>query len=369
MGWLGRWTPTVPRTQALAIIGGVLVVALLDGLHTHAGLLAEGGRRPLLMTLGLSAIFWLTYFAFVPLILFVANRYPLDLARPRTVFIHLGSALAFTYAHIVAIIFLMAPLVQSSDAFLQILGRYLRLTFGINFLTYVVIVGAMYAHRYYTESRQRELAAAQLAASLAAARLEALRAKLDPHFLFNALNAISVLALKRKHKAVVETIARLSDLLRVSLDDTRPQHISLGEELRFIDGYLDLLRLRFGDRMVVERRVAANSLDALVPTMILQPVVENAIMHGVAARCDAGHVAIEAERVGDRLRLRVVDNGPGFAARVSAGLGIGLGNTRARLAQSYGTACSLELSDAVDGGAIVTMTLPFVAAGELPVSA
>jgi sensor histidine kinase YesM len=362
-------TSTVLRPQALAVIGAVLVVALLDGLHTHAGVVLEGGPRTLPVTLGLTAIFWLAYFAFVPLILFVANRYPLDLLRPRTVLIHLGSALAFSYAHIVAIIFLMAPLVESSETSLQLFGRYLRLTFGINFVTYVVIVGATYAHRYQAELRQRELTAAQLAGSLAAARLEALRAKLDPHFLFNALNAISVLALTRKHKAVVDTIARLSDLLRVILDDGRPQHIPLAEELRFIDGYLDLLRLRFGDRMVVEHRISAESLDALVPTMILQPVVENAVMHGVAARCDEGHIVIEAECCDGKLRLRVTDNGPGFVARAPVRHGIGLGNTQARLAQSYGAAGSLELSDAVTGGAIVTMTLPLASAGSLSISA
>lgn len=364
-----RWPAAVSWRSGLTLFGLALCLALLDAVHTQAGLAAQGSARDWSTTLVLSAIFWLSYAAFLPPILFVADRYPIELRRPRTLLIHLATALAFTYVHILTISYLMAPFRPTPEELVPLIGRLLRLNFGINFLTYWAIVGGMYAHRYYKESRRRELAAARLEASLAAARLEALRAKLDPHFLFNALNAISVLALTRKHKAVVETIARLSDLLRVSLDDSRPQHIPLAEELRFIDGYLDLLRLRFGDRMIVERRVAEESLDALVPTMILQPVVENAVMHGVAARCEDGHVAIEAERVDGRLRLRVIDNGPGFAARVPVDLGIGLGNTQARLTQSYGAACSLELSDATAGGAVVTITLPFVVAGELPAPA
>lgn len=355
--------------RGLAIVGVVVAVAVLDGLHTQAGFIAEGVPRAWQTTLVLSAIFWLAYAAFLPPILFVADRYPLDLRRPRTLLIHLSAALGFTYAHILAISYLMAPFRDSPAAFVPLIGRLVRLTFGINFLTYLAIVGAMYALRYYRQSREHELATAQVEASLTAARLEALRAKLNPHFLFNALNAISVLALKRRHTAVVDTISRLSELLRVTLDDTRPQQIPLREELQFIDGYLEILRLRFGDRMVIERRVEAESLDALVPCMILQPVVENAVVHGVAARCDEGHIAIEARRVNDMLHLQIADNGPGFRAGAIRGLGIGLGNTRARLAQAYGTACSLELSDATEGGAIVTMTFPFVAASALAVPA
>lgn len=161
----------------------------------------------------------------------------------------------------------------------------------------------------------------------------------------------------------------MSDLLRVSLDDARPQQIPLSEELQFLDGYLEILRLRFGERMVVERRVAAESLDALVPSMILQPVVENAVVHGVAARCGEARISIESRRVNNMLHLQITDNGPGFSAGATRGLGIGLGNTRARLAQIYGAAYGLELGNATEGGAIVTITLPFVAATRLTVSA
>ena len=364
-----RWRTAVSWWSGLAVVCLVLGFALLDGLHTYAGLAAEGSPRHWSRTLILSAIFWLAYAAFLPPILFVANRYPFELRRPRMLLIHLSAALTFTYVHILAVSHLMAPWRPTEAEFLPLIGRLVRLNFGINFLTYWAIVGGMYAHRYYNESRQRELTAAKLEASLAAARLEALRVKLNPHFLFNALNAISVLAMKEQHAAVVGMLSRLSDLLRVSLDDTRPPEIPLSEELRFIDGYLEILRLRFGDRMVVERRVAADSLDALVPSMILHSIVENAVMHGIAARFDEGHIAIAAHRVNGKLHLQVSDNGPGFGACATRGLGTGLGSTRARLALTYGDAHSLELRDATGGGAIVTIVVPFVAADVLHVSA
>lgn len=183
--------------RGLAIVGLVLSFALLDGLHTQAGYLAEGASRTWSSTLGLTAIFWLAYAAFLPPVLFVANRYPFNLRRPRTLLIHFSAALGFTYVHILVISYLMAPLRPAPDDFVPLLGRLVRLNFGINFLTYWAIVGAMSALRYHKESRRRELDTAQLATGLAAARLDVLRAKLNSHFLFNALNAISVLAMKQ----------------------------------------------------------------------------------------------------------------------------------------------------------------------------
>ncbi len=361
--------PTARWRKGLAVAGVVLTVAGLDALNTQAGFIVEGTSRTWQATLVLSAIFWLAYAAFLPPILFVADRCPLDLRRLRTLLIHFSAALAFTYVHILAISYLMAPLRPTQEAFLPLIGRLLRLNFGINFLTYWAIVGGMSAHRYYQESRQRELTASKLEASLAAARLEALRAKLNPHFLFNALNAVSVLALNRQHSAVVDTISRLSELLRVALDDSRPQQIPLAEELRFIDDYLEIIKLCFGDRFVVERHLERESLDALVPSMILQPVVENAVVHGIAALCSDGRITIEARRLNGMLQLRVADNGPGFKSTATRGIGIGLGNTRARLVQAYDASSSLDVSGPAEGGAIVTMTFPFVTTRELAVPA
>jgi len=345
----------------LAISALVLLLALLDALHTHVGFVVEGHPLPWSDTLGMTAVFWLVYAAFVPPIMWVADRHRFDLRRPLTVIMHVSAALVFAYVHILVISVLMAPFRPAPVPFVPLLGRLLRLNFGINVLTYWAIVGAMHAIHYQGESRERKIAATQLQASLTASRLESLRAQLNPHFLFNALNAISVLALKRQHTAVVDNIARLSELLRVSLDNARPQQIPLGEEMRFLDGYLGLVQLRFGDRMVVDRQVPNETLGALVPTMILQPLVENAVVHGAGVRV-GGRIAIEVRRDADRLRLTVSDNGPGFAARSTNGEGIGLRNTRARLEQFYGSAHTLDMANAPDGGAVVAITIPFVGA-------
>ena len=361
------WKPAASWQRGFTLAGLLMAFALLDGVHTHLGFIAEGNPRPWWNTLIATAIFWLIYAAFIPPVLFVAERYRLDL-RPRTILIHLLAAFAFTYIHILAVSYLMAPLRAAPVEVVPLLGRLVRLNFGINFLSYWAIVGATHALRYRGESRQSELAAAQLEASLTASRLEALRAQLNPHFLFNTLNAISVLALKGQHTAVIDTLSRLSDLLRVSLDDTRPHRVPLSEELDFLDGYLKILQLRFGDRLVVEQRITREVLDALVPCMILQPVVENAIVHGIAARCGEGRISIEAARTNDTLHLQIQDNGPGFGTSTTRGHGIGLRNTRARLEQIYGRGHSLELSDAAEGGAIVTISIPFVV-GELAIPA
>ncbi|MGH9201745.1 MAG: sensor histidine kinase, partial [Vicinamibacterales bacterium] len=205
------------------------------------------------------------------------------------------------------------------------------------------------------------LAAFQLDASLSEARLKVLQAQLEPHFLFNTLNAISVLALEGNHKAVVDTVGRLSDLLRASLSHDRPQEVSLARELELIEGYLGIQRVRFADRLSVTYDITPDVVDALVPTMILQPIVENTVIHGISARTDTCSVTILASRHEGALRLEVRDTGPGFRSglQLQRGQGIGLVNTRARLQQLYGDDQRIELFDARDSGACVVITIPF----------
>jgi signal transduction histidine kinase len=354
------WKLAAPRGSWPWIAGIVLGFALLDGVHTQAGFVAEGNPQSWWQLLRETAIFWLVYAACIPLVLLIADRFPLDPRHPRNILIHFAAALCFTYLWVIVLAGTLVPWRPEPPPLIPLLGRLMRFNFALNFLTYCAIVGAMYGVRLYTEARRREVTAAQLEVSLAAARLEALRAQLNPHFLFNTLNAISVLAMKGQHAAVTDTLARLGELLRVSLDDTRPHQVPLSDEVEFLDGYLEILRLRFGDRMVVDQSIEADTLGALVPCMILQPVVENAIVHGISARPGEGRIAIGARRLQDQLVLQVSDNGPGFGAITARGHGIGLRNTRARLEQIYGPAHQLELIDGAEGGAIVRIAIPFV---------
>jgi two-component system LytT family sensor kinase len=220
------------------------------------------------------------------------------------------------------------------------------------------------------ESARHRAHAAQLDAQLAEARLEALRRQLDPHFLFNTLNSVSALV-ERDPRGVRRMVGQLSDLLRHSMDDTAPSEIALRQELEMLERYVDIMRVRFADQLAVETKVDPRALDALVPNMILQPLVENAIRHGVEQRSDGGRVEIDAALDDGALVLRVRDNGPlppqrlrlpvadGSVDGASGGrVGVGLRNTAARLAQLYGADYRLTLGPGPDGGTVAEVRLP-----------
>ncbi len=231
---------------------------------------------------------------------------------------------------------------------------------ALDSLVYWGVVGAVHAASYYRLFRDRELRAAQLETRLARSQLQVLRAQLQPHFLFNTLNSISAL-MHRDVEAADRMVTRLGDLLRLSLTHTERQEVPLRQELDFLDHYLAIQRTRFRDRLTVTVDVAPEAVDALVPSLILQPLVENAIRHGIEPRSTPGHVEVRAHLEGDRLVLEVRDDGPGIptpAGRPGTGHGIGLTNTRARLEQLYGGAHRFTLANGGDGGLVVRLEIP-----------
>jgi LytS/YehU family sensor histidine kinase len=207
------------------------------------------------------------------------------------------------------------------------------------------VVGVLHAVEFYRRYREREALTLELRAQLSQSQLDVLRAQLHPHFLFNVLNAATVLV-HRDPEAADAMLTRLGELLRHALRSD-PRHD------------LDIMRTRFGDRLTVRRTIPADVASALVPTFVLQPLVENALEHGVDRVEGSAHVEIDAERDGDRLVLTVRDNGAGERADGRAGLGIGLTNTRARLAALYGETASLALRPRAGGGTEVVLRLPF----------
>jgi len=219
-------------------------------------------------------------------------------------------------------------------------------------------------HAQREEAARRE---ATLQMQLAEARLDALRRQLDPHFLFNTLNSVSALV-ARDPAGVRSMIARLSELLRFSFEDADRAEIPLREELALLGRYIEIMEVRFQGRLIVDQRVDERVLDALVPTMVLQPIVENAIRHGVERRKGTGHVVVEACAEPDAVLLRVTDDGPGPGAPTGASTpargpgaarrSIGLANTVARLAHLYGEAASFTLAPGIDGGAVAEIRLP-----------
>ncbi|MFN0057533.1 MAG: sensor histidine kinase [Planctomycetota bacterium] len=221
---------------------------------------------------------------------------------------------------------------------------------------YVGIVAACYAFHYY----QPALRASQLETSLANAKLKALQMQLQPHFLFNTLHAIGTL-LYSNVDAAERMLIRLADLLRLTLACGDRQELSLSEELQILDTYLEIEAVRFQDRLTIERQIAPETLTAQLPALLLQPLAENAIRHGIARQAAPGLIRIRAWRAGESLALEVTDNGPGLSEppETVIGRGVGLANTRERLLQLYGARQSFELKSGAQPGLTVSLRLPF----------
>jgi LytS/YehU family sensor histidine kinase len=225
-------------------------------------------------------------------------------------------------------------------------------------MTYCAIVGLSHGVDYYRESRTREKRAAQLETKLVEAQLKTLQGQLHPHFLFNTLHAISAL-IHRDADDADRMISRLSDLLRLTLEHEGTQEVSLKEELEFLQKYLEIEQIRFQDRLTVKFSVQPEVLDARVPTLILQPVVENAIRHGIGPLTGGGLVEVSARADGPMLWMQVRDTGAGLSEDALTALqkGIGLSNTRARLECLYGSRQRFEFSNA-QGGLTVRIVIP-----------
>jgi two-component system LytT family sensor kinase len=352
--WLVVWAVAVP-------------LGLLDGLHWYLQTPPVNFAVVVLHVL----VAWSLYPVLVPFARFVTSRFPLDIAGwPRYVPIHIVAALTFQYVHFQITHFLLVMVVRplffqnatgaARYYFPGLPPQHLR-EYPIDLLAYWIIVGFFYASRYHSELHDREIGAARLETNLAEARLELLRRQLSPHFLFNTLNTISVLAQRGDKSAFLETLSRLSDLLRVAIDETHPQTVALSDELKFLDGYLGIQQIRFEDRLRVRLDIEQESLRGVVPFMILQPLVENAIEHGISAETSTSVVTIETKVRQSVLHLMVSDSGPGFATAKPGPRRnrIGLANTESRLQQLYGDAHSIEYGHSSDGGASVTISIPF----------
>lgn len=308
---------------------------------------------------------WWTCLPFLPPLAFLVRRFPVGRPRPWTNagILLLGTMAAAWLRHVV-----MSPLVVAisgvSDVAASAFARILTY-----FTVFVVMVALLHAVHYYRAERAREVREAGLARGLAEARLAALRTQLQPHFVFNVLNAVTALV-HDDPMAADRMLTRFAALLRVILHEGTDEH-ALERELDLLARYVELMQLRFGDRIVVEWAVADAARRARVPFLVLQPLVENAYEHGLAGRESGGHVRIGAARAGDALHLVVEDDGSGLDVEAASSMihrgngatnssGIGLRNTRDRLAQLYGARASLVLERPPGGGTRALVTLPFV---------
>lgn len=353
-------------TASLALL---VLLGLAEAAQYHAGSTAAG--RSVSWGRSLTSVLpsWLAYLLLMPAVSWMLHRFPLEgrawlVSAP----VHMAAALVFTVLHL-SVASAVSDYLLYNGMTLSFADNLIRLLtlYGVLEITfYWAMLGAMVAYESTVRYREQEraadllsLKASRLEAGLIRANLEALRMQLNPHFLFNALNSVSVLALKGERQEVVRTLARLSDLLRVALENERNE-VPLEEEFRILDLYLEIEKMRFKDRLSVTRAVDPELLDASVPSLLFQPLVENAIRHGVSHRPGPGRIDVAARADGQRLILTVQDSGPGFAVarRDGAGNGVGLTNTRARLEQLYGSDFVLETRNVPEGGALVSVDIP-----------
>jgi signal transduction histidine kinase len=244
-----------------------------------------------------------------------------------------------------------------SASFAQSFNALLFKTWHFNLLVYWVIVAVTVAFDYARKLRERELRAAELERRLTEARLQALQMQLNPHFLFNTLHAISSL-MHQDVEAADRMLVKLSDLLRRALDTSDTQEVTLREELEFLRNYAEIEQTRFGKRLEIDMKISREALDALVPNLVLQPLLENAIQHGIEPHARPGRVDVIAQVQGESLLLEVRDNGAGIMNGKPVE-GIGLSNTRSRLAQLYGARQSFGIENADGGGVVVRLKIPF----------
>lgn len=306
-----------------------------------------------------AASFSLLWFLLTPVIVALAARFPIARKRwlPR-VGLHLFFAVLLSIVQF-TLYNLAALFVQSSPISFARVAQLVIGNFDYGILIYFVILFVQHAWRYYERMQAEQVRAAQLQAELATAQLHALKMQLHPHFLFNTLNAISVLV-HENPRVASRMVELLSDLLRYTLKSASTQEVTLQQELEFLRLYLEIEQTRFGDRLTVQLNAAPETLNARVPNLILQPLVENAIHHGVAKRRGEGLLEINAVRENGALRLSVRDNGYGVEPKDERnGRGLGLANTRARLQTLYGAQSELRLEQIAEGGTRAVIVLPF----------
>jgi two-component system, LytTR family, sensor kinase len=338
-----------------------IIPAILGAVDTLAQQRVWGGPPVPLRAVLFTSGDWLLYALFTPVVFVLSRRWPL--ARPhvaRHAAIHVAISLLFCAAWAGAGTLL--KLVLDPQSFGGGVGKFFvswvftTLPFGV--AVYLAVVGIEHALRYFAEARERDTQLARMSEQLTSAKLSALQARLNPHFLFNSLNTIAVLVRGGDNGRATRVVEHLSEVLRQTLSRSREAEVSLDDELDLVRQYLAVEAARFSDRLRVEVDVPEALLSAAVPSFALQHLVENAIRHGIARRSDAGRILVSARRVGDDVEITVHDDGAGLAPGPNHTDGHGLENTRERLRTLYGDRASLIVESA-EQGTTARLRLPY----------
>jgi two-component system, LytTR family, sensor kinase len=347
------------RLWVAAFLSATVLTALTTA-QSYASRRVEGVPARWERILPIQAIDWYAWALLTPAIIAAAAAIPWRRGRERVlVAVWVGIAIAFAVAHALVEVIVARQLgvVPVSMPFGTMLPARVAETLVASLIVVGLLVLSYYAVAHYRLAREREQRELALETHLARARLDVLRNQLQPHFLFNTLHTISAL-IGDDVQAARRVITRLGDLLRTSLDTADQHEVTLGEELAFLRHYLDIQQARFGERLETRIDVASEMHGAIVPSMLLQPLVENSIRHAVEPRAHGGTVSLHARREGPTLVVEVTDDGPGISSDADPGDGIGLANTRERLSRLYADAHEFRLENVPSGGLRVVLTLP-----------
>jgi len=346
-----------PARRRLLVFGFWPLFGVFGAFQIQISMLHHHHSWPLMI--GYQMVVWSLWIAITFAISRLLRRVPLRTFRPGAVLVHSLAALVLGSAHVTAWVateFLLKPYDFMNPRFFSLrLGELLFYQMPLEIGLYTLVVLACIADESVARARERERRAAQLETSLAQARLHTLELQTQPHFLFNTLNGISSLVRAGENAKALTMIGGLSDLLRYALDRAGGADVPLSEELRTVERYLEIQALRFPDRLTFTLEAESQVAHAAVPALLLQPLVENAIRHGLAASDAPGRIALTAARHGDELAIEIFNTGRLGPVRTA---GIGLANTRDRLQQLFGERARFELAER-DGGVVARLTLPW----------
>lgn len=349
------------------ILGVWAVLGIIYAGPIYLEVRAEGMDHAASRVFSWGILTWCAWAPLTPVMIWLARSYSLvGSAWKRNVLVHLPAFLIISAAHSAAatvITLTVKPFDHMGTSPMTFWPRFLSRmqgAFGSDLLVYGAVIGVCYAFDYYRKYREREFLATQLEAQLAQAQLDSLRTQLHPHFLFNTLNGIVSLVRDNKNDAAVNMLVGLSDLLRHALEHSTQQEVELKEEINFLELYLNIQQIRFSDRLQITIDIDPDTNRALVPSLILQPLAENALRHGIGRSVASGLVGISSRLENGFLKLIVFDNGAGLPEnwQLKSSAGIGLANTAARLQQLYGENHRLDVRNRPEGGVEVVIVVP-----------
>ncbi len=350
--------------KALLIIGVWLLLPFLTGSVTYLSSVLRDEPASWGRIVCIDAHLWYIWMLLTPLVLKIARHFPLDNRYWfKNVLLLIPTSIAISVLHTFIFLFLRYIFGAFSESGLPSLSFVYMMAsrmFVTNLLVFGGIIGVKHAIDYYRKYKEKEIRSAQLETELMKAHLQVLKMQIRPHFLFNTLNTISSL-LRTDIETADRMIAQLGDILRLSMEIDGKQEVPLHQEIEFLKKYLDIEQIRFRDRLNIMYNIDQEALNAFVPNLILQPLVENAIRHGIAPLPKGGAISIRAQRINGTLTIKIQDNGKGLkkGKKKLKGNGVGLVNTTARLKQLYDSDYKLIFKEQKEGGVTVELTIPY----------